>query len=62
MTDVNFASYADDNTICDSAESIDNTIMSLQKSAKRIFHWFSNDQIKRNTDKCHLIMSTDEQS
>ena len=43
-----------------SAESIDNVIMSLQESAKGIFQWFSDSQIKGNTDKCHLIMSTYE--
>lgn len=40
------------------AESIDNIIMSLQESAKIIFHWFWDDQIKENNDKCHLVMRT----
>ena len=32
--------------------------MSLQESAKIIFHWFWDDQIKENNDKCHLVMRT----
>ena len=61
MNDVTFASYADNNTIYDYAESIDNVIILLQESAKRIFQCFSDKQIKENTDNYRLIMSTDEQ-
>ena len=56
MNDIN-----DDNAIYDSADSIDDVVMSLQESAKRIFQWFSDNEIKGNTDKCHLILSTNEQ-
>ena len=54
MNDANFANYTDGGTI------FDNVIMSLQESAKRIFQWFSEDQVKGNTNKCYLIMSTGE--
>ena len=37
MNNVNLASYTDDTTIYDTKESIDNVIMSLQKSAKKDF-------------------------
>ena len=56
MNDIN-----DDNAIYDSADSIDDVVMSLQESTKRIFQWFSDNEIKGNTDKCHLILSTNEQ-
>ena len=44
MNDVSIASYTDDNTIYDSAESIGNIIMSLEEpkknpSASRITKW-----------------------
>ena len=53
VKDVNFASYADDNTIYQSGRNID-----LQLSAEKLFRWFFDNQMKGNTDKCHLIMNT----
>ena len=55
-----FSSYVEDNTIYDSGNSIDDVISSLQESAEKLFQWFSHNQMKGNTDKCHLIVSTDE--
>ena len=60
INDTDFSSYADDNTIYDSGNSIDEVISSLQVSAEKLFQWFSNNQMKGNTEKCHLIVSTDE--
>ena len=40
--------------------SIDDIISSLQESAEKLFQWFYHSRIKGNTDKCHLIGSTDE--
>ena len=59
ISDTDFSSYADDNTIYDSGNSIDEVISSLQEPAE-MFQWFSHNQMKVNTDKCHLIVSTDE--
>ena len=58
VKDVNFAIYADDNTIYQSGRNVDDVIYDLQLSAKKLFRWFSDNQKKGNTDKCHLIMST----
>ena len=60
ISNTDFSSYADDNTIYDFDKSIDEVISSLQESAERLFQWFCHNQIKGNTDKCHLIVSTDE--
>ena len=60
ISDTDFSSYADDNTIYDSGNSIGEVISSLQESAEKLFQWFSHTQMKENTDKCHLIVSTDE--
>ena len=60
ISNTDFSSYADDNTIYDSGNNIDDVISSLQESAEKLFQWFSHNQIKGNTDKCHLIVSTDE--
>ena len=60
ISDTDFSSYDDDNTVYDSSNSIDEVISSLQESAEKLFHWFSHNQMKGNTYKCHLIGNTDE--
>ena len=58
VNDINIASYADDNTIYDSRDSIDSVITSVQISFKKLFQWISADQMQGNSDKCHFITST----
>ena len=60
VKDVNIASYADDNTLYDSYGTIEEVILSLQSSSKKLFQWLSDNQMKGNTKKCHLILSTDQ--
>ena len=60
ISDTNFSSYADDNSTYDSGNSIDEIISSLQESVEKLFQWFSHTQMKENTYKCHLIVSSDE--
>ena len=60
ISDTDFSSYADSNFIYDSDKSIDEVISSLQESAEKSFQWFSHTQMKENTDKCYLIVNTDE--
>ena len=60
ISDTDSSSYPDDNTVYDSGNSIDEVISSLQQSAEKLFQWFSHNQMKGNTDKCRLIVSTDE--
>ena len=60
MQNVDFASYADDNTIYDEGDNIDEVIFSLQESSKKLFKWFADNQMKTSEDKCHLIVSTNE--
>ena len=60
ISHADFSSCADDNTLHGSCNSIDEVISSLQESAEKLFQWFSHNQMKGNTDKCHLIVSTDE--
>ena len=60
VQNVDFASYAGDNTIYNSSENIDDVILSLQESSKQLFKWFSDNQMKSNSDKCHLIVSKND--
>ena len=60
VQNVDFASYADDNTIYDAGDNIDEVIFSLQESSKKLFKSFADNQMKANEGKCHLIVSTNE--
>ena len=60
VKDINFTSYADDNTLYESCDTIKEVILSLQSSSKQLFQWLSNNQIKGDTEMCHLIMTTDQ--
>ena len=59
---VNFAAYADDNTpyFCD--ENLDVLLCKLQICALKLFEWFSNNHIKMNSGKCHLIRSFNDEN
>ena len=60
LKDIDFASYADNNTIYDTGDSINDVIASPQDSSEKLFQWFSENQLKGNTDKCHLVVSSDD--
>ena len=60
ISDTDFSSYADHNTIYDSCNSFDEVISSSQESAEKSFQWFSHNQMKGNTDKWHWIVSINE--
>ena len=47
--DVTIKSYADDNTLYDSCDTIEEVILSLQSSSKKLFQWLSGNQMKGNT-------------
>ena len=57
MCDTDFASYADDNTPYVLGDSIDDVIKSLEDDSIDMVKWFLDNQIKANSDKCHLITS-----
>ena len=44
ISDTDFSSYADDNNIYDSGNSIEEVISSLQESAEKLFQWFSHNK------------------
>ena len=60
VSNTDFSSCADDNTIYDSGNSIADVISSLQELAEKLFQRFSLNQMKGNTNKSHLIVSSDE--
>ena len=42
------------------SENVDVILEKLEIVGKVPFEWFSNNFLKQNADKCHLILSTDE--
>ena len=48
ISDTDFSSYANDNAIYDSGNSIDDAISSSQESAEKLLEWFSHNQMKGN--------------
>ena len=60
MKETEFTSYADDNTLYDAGNTIENVISSLQGSSQKFFKWFFDNQVQGNSEKCHLILSTKE--
>ena len=59
VEEADIMSYADDNTLYVCSENIDVTLEKLEEVGKVLFEWFSNNFLKANADKCHLILSTD---
>ena len=60
MKDIDFASYADDNSPYVSSDSIEDIIRILENDSIKLFKWFSDNMMKANKDKCHLIVSSNE--
>ena len=60
--DFNFAAYTDDNTqyFCD--KNLEVLLSKLQISALKLLQWFSDNYIKTNFDKCHLIFSSNDEN
>ena len=58
--DIDFASYADDNKPYCIGKTPEEVISQLEKSSKSIFEWFKNNGMKANPDKCHLLLSKNE--
>ena len=53
VDDVDIANYADDNTIYKEHENTGDLITYLQDAVAKLLKWFSDNQMKGSTDKCH---------
>ena len=58
MENSDIASYADDNTPYTTGNSIEEVIRKLENAAKTLFQWFSDNQIKANSSKCHFLCNS----
>ena len=57
MKESSFASYTDDNSPYVTPENLDDVIKSLEEDSIKLFQWFSDNQMKANHDKFHLLVS-----
>ena len=55
-----FKGEANDNTSFLLRENIIDVIKALGEIEENLARWFSNNQIKLNTDKCHLVLYSEE--
>ena len=57
VKEIDFANYVDDNTPFVSGDTSDDVLESLRNTSSKLFEWFSNNQMKANPHKCHLLIS-----
>ena len=57
MNETDFASYADDNTPHRTANTIDELIQSLEHDSMMLFQWLSDNHMKANISKYHLLVN-----
>ena len=55
-----FTGYADDNTPFVLRDNMTNVIKALEELGENLANWFSNNEMKLNTDKCHLLLNSQE--
>ena len=58
---VDIASYTDDTTPYVCLEDIDLIIEKLEVKANEIFQWFNETAMKASPEKCHLLITTNEE-
>ena len=52
-----FSSHTDGNTPYRTTDTIDEVIKLLRHDFTMLFKWFSDNQMKTNTSKCHLLVN-----
>ena len=52
------ASYIENDTPCHSHNNFEVVISRLERTAADLFRWFSNNGMKANAAKCHILLST----
>ena len=60
LNKIDIVNYADDNTPYTSSNDVNGLIKSLEEASKELLKWFDNNLMKSNPDKCHLLVSTND--
>ena len=61
MKETNFSSHTDDDTHHRTADTIEEVIKSLERDSTMLFKWFSDNQMKANISKCHLLVNKNDE-
>ena len=60
VDDIDLANYVDDTAPYAYDLKLDKVFESLEKNIDKLFDWFSDNFLKADSDKCHLLINTDE--
>ena len=60
LNKINIADRADDNTPYTSSNEVNGLINSLEEASKELIKWFDDTLMKSNPEKCHLLVSTND--
>ena len=60
LNNIDIANYSDDNTPYTSSNDVNGLIKGLEEASKELFKWFDNNLMKNKPDKCHLLVSTND--
>ena len=56
INDSNITNYADDNTPYAAEDSVEKLLETLERETNILIEWFKVNEMKSNSDKCHLII------
>ena len=56
VKDSNITNYAEDNTPYAAEDSVEKLLETLERETNILLEWFKVNEMKSNTDKCHLII------
>ena len=62
INETDFSSSADDNTPYRTADGVGEVIKLLEHDTKMLFKWFSDNQMKANINKCHLLANRKDEA
>ena len=60
IEDCDIANYADDNTPYLRGKNVEEILNGLENVLPNLFRWFTENELKGNTSKCHLLISSGE--
>ena len=62
INEIDVTSYVDDNISFVTRDNIEDVFESYENDSMKLSKWFADNKIKTNKSKCHLFISSDENS
>ena len=60
LNKADIANYADDNSTYATEDNIINLLKTLETETSKVLNWFKLNEMKPNSDKCHLIVASNK--